>query len=362
MKYFLLFFLVFSIITPVFATDVMDAQMEQFGADDLTDGLGSSAESLMGDISMDNLDFSNNLVTIVKDGFYQSFSAVKSALVVAVSMMGVILLCALVTQMEGHFSKHTIVMTGVLALTILSVSSIGSMVDLGRETLEELQAFTALLFPILATATAASGGVATSTALYAGSIFVSNALIATMNYFLVPLIYAYLAVSAAGALLANQALKKIKELMKWAVTNGIKLLLYGFSAYLSLSGIVSGVGDATAIKAVKLTFSAVVPVVGAMIADSTETLLVSASMIRNAIGIFGMLAIIAICILPLLRLTIQYIVLKITSAVCATIGDPQLTNLMESVGDAMGFLAGMTGACGFMMLISCVCTVKAVTG
>lgn len=362
MRFFLLLFAVFILFQPVYATDITDMQMENFGASQLESMLDEDTKALMDDTSLLDVDFSSNLKTILTNGWNQSFSAIKSAVKVAVSMMSVILLCSLVTQMEEKFSKFTVVMAGVLSLTMLSVATVGSMVDLGKETLSELQAFTALLFPILATATAASGGIATSTVLYAGSIFVSNVLMQAMNYILVPLIYAYLAVSAAEALLRNHALKKMKDFIKWAITKGLKLLLYGFSCYLSLSGIISGVGDATALKAAKLTFSAVVPVVGSMIADSTETVLVSASMIRNAIGVFGMLAVIAICILPLIRLTVQYLVLKMTSAICATIGERPLTDFLESVADAMGFLSGMTGVCGFMMLISCVCTIKAVAG
>lgn len=362
MKFCMAVLAVLFIITPAVATDTLEAQKELLGVEALDSSLQPEVTSLLGDVDIDNLNFGENALEIVTNGLNQAFSGLKSAISVAVSMMAVVLLSSLVTQMEEKFSKQAVVTAGVLALTVLSVNSMGTMVDLGRDTLSQLEGFTTILFPILATATAASGGVATSSVLYAGSVFISNVLMGAMTTFLVPLIYAFLAVSAAQALLDNHALKRIKELMKWCITSGIKVLLWGFSGYLSLSGIVSGVGDATAIKAVKLTFSAVVPVVGSMISDASETVLVSASMIRNAVGIFGMLAVVAICIVPLLRLVIQYLVLKITAAVSATIGDRQLTDLMESVADAMGFLAGMTGACGFMMLISCVCTVKAVSG
>ncbi|MFI3312590.1 MAG: hypothetical protein R3Y62_01755 [Eubacteriales bacterium] len=362
MKLFTILIVVFILITPISATDLEENQKDLFGTDQLESSLNETTQSLMGDIGLDNLDFGTNVLEILINGINQSFSGIKSALSVAVSMMAVVMLSALVTQMESQHSKQAVLLAGVLALTVLSVNSVGTMVDLGKETLAELEGFTTILFPILATATAASGGVATSTVLYAGSVFLTNVILSAMTTFLVPLVYAYLAISAAQALLGNHALKRIQSLMKWCISKGIKWLLWGFSGYLSLSGIVSGVGDTTAIKAVKLTFSAVVPVVGSMISDASETVLVSAAMIRNAIGIFGMLAVIAICILPLLRLVMQYVVLKITAAVSATIGNRQLTDFMESVADAMGFLAGMTGACGFMMLISCVCTVKAVTG
>ena len=48
-------------------------------------------------------------------------------------------------------------------------------------------------------------------------------------------------------------------------------------------------------KAAKFTISNMVPVVGGVISDTAETLLAGASVLRNAAGVFGMLAVIGIC-------------------------------------------------------------------
>ena len=103
-----------------------------------------------------------------------------------------------------------------------------------------------------------------------------------------------------------------------------------------------------------------VPVVGSMISDASETVLVSAGILRSSAGVFGMLVVVAICLLPLIRLGVQHILLKLTAALSSTVGEKPLVDLIESVSDVMGFLMGMTGASGFMLLISCVCSIKVV--
>ena len=95
-----------------------------------------------------------------------------------------------------------------------------------------------------------------------------------------------------------------------------------------------------------------------MISDASETLLASAGILKNSVGIFGMLAVLAICLLPFLKVGIHYLLLKLTAAVSGTVGHPAHVSLIRHFSTAMGYLLGMCGACGLLMLISSVCFLK----
>lgn len=344
------------------ATDLAEEQQEALGIGGLQEGLTEETGELMEDLSpTEQTDLGKGLQSIWEKIFPQLDAVLLSGVRTAISLMAVVILCSMVTQMETKLSKNAVLMAGTLAITLLSVTNVHTMVGLGRETLQELQAFSGLLLPVMAAATAASGGAMTSGALYAASVLVSNILMTVINRVLIPVLYAYLAVSAANAVLGNQTLTRVRELGKWILTNGLKLTVFAFTGYLSLSGIVSGAADQSAIKAAKLAVGAAVPVVGSMISDASETVLAGANMLRSSAGVFGMLAVIAICLLPLLRLGIQHLLLKLTAALSSTVGEKPLVDLIESVSDVMGFLMGMTGASAFMLLISCVCSVKVVS-
>ncbi len=329
------------------------------GATDLEAGLSPEVQGQLGNISPTYTgNFTQDLWKLANGAFHNATDVLTGAIGIAVSMLAVILLCAMVTQMESKLSGQAVTLLGVLALSLLSISNVQTMVGLGRDTLADLQVFTGLLLPVLASSMAASGGVATAGVLYAGSVFVSNILMTLMNHLLVPLIYAYLAISAGHALLDNQSLKQIQKFVKWVITWGLKGVVYGFCGYLTLSGIISGAGDATAIKIAKATMSTVVPVIGSAISGASETVLLTATMVKNGAGIFGMLAVIAICITPLLRLGIQYLVLKITTAVGGTMGEKSLVEFLEHITETVGFLVAIMAACGFMMLVACASALK----
>ena len=130
--------------------------------------------------------------------------------------------------------------------------------------------------------------------------------------------------------------------------------------YLSVVRVISGAVDGTTVKVAKTAISGVVPVVGGIIAEASETVLLGAGMLRNTIGIFGMLAILAACAYPFLQLGIQYLLYKLTAFLAGTLGTPGLCKLVDGLGGAFGLVLGMTGGCALLLLISVYSSVAAV--
>lgn len=135
-------------------------------------------------------------------------------------------------------------------------------------------------------------------------------------------------------------------------------MLYIFTGYLAITGIISGTGDAVAIKAAKLALSGMVPVVGSIMSDASETVLASAMLVRNCAGTFGLLAVLAVCLGPFLKIAGSYLMMKLTAAVCVAVGTPPLIKQIDALSKAMGYLLAMTGVYGLMTLISCVCSMQ----
>lgn len=292
----------------------------------------------------------------------RSGSAVKSAVRCGAVVLAIMLLCSVVDQFTLSMPSNAVTIAGVLAITAACAGSLNSLIELGRETMDQVQVFANVLLPTMAAATMAVGGTTASTAIYSASVLFSNLLINLMTALLLPLVYAYLALCAADTAIGHQTLRRMAELVKWIITNSLKWLLLAFTAYLSVTGVIAGSADAAKIRAAKLAFSGAVPVVGSIIADASETVLVSASLLRNSVGVFGMLVVLGISAWPFLRIGVQYLIFKVVAALAASIGEKRLVNLVDSVSSALGFLLAMTGADSLLLLISCVCSMKVVNG
>lgn len=300
-------------------------------------------------------DFNTGLRSIFDHALPLLDNALHNAMRSSGVMLAALVLCAIAGVGEG---RNAALIAGVLSITAVGMLEMNSLASSGKEALMEMQSFADLLLPAMAAATAASGGITASTAIYAGTALFTDILMRAMTYLLLPLINVYIAICAARTICSNEMLGRLSDLVKWVFRSGIKTILFVFTAYLTITGLISGAADATVLKAAKLTISGVVPVVGSMISDASETVIVGAATVKNAVGIFGMLAVIAICIGPFLSIAGQYLLMKLTAAAGSALGPKSLLSLVDAITESMGFLLAMTGASALMLLIACVCYLK----
>ena len=127
---------------------------------------------------------------------------------------------------------------------------------------------------------------------------------------------------------------------------------------MSITGVISGSVDASAIKAAKLTLSGVVPVVGGILSDASETILVSAGIMKNSVGVYGLMALCAILIGPFLRIGVQYLLLKAIGLVSGIVATKESSQLINDVTGGMGFILAMTGTSCLLLMIAIVCFMK----
>ena len=250
--------------------------------------------------------------------------------------------------------------TGVIVIAMLLLSGTGAMIRLAAATVEETCGYGKLLLPVMTTALAAQGGFTSSGALYAGTAFFTAVLQNAMNSFLVPGVYLYLSLSTGSAATGEQILKRMGDLLKQFISWCLKILLIIFTTYLSLTRVVSGTTDAAALKAAKVSMSSFIPVVGGILSDASESVLVSAGMMKNAAGIYGLLAVLALFFHPFLKIGLHYLVLKLTGGLASAFGSARLTAIVDAFGNAMALLLAMTGAGCIMVLISTICFMKGV--
>ena len=307
----------------------------------------------------DTQSFSEGLWYVIKAGIKTLEPSLAEAGKACLSVMVVVLLLSLLEVYTGKLPPVTPLAGAVMVgLTLLAPSR--SLIGLGTDTVRQLSEYGKLLLPVMSAALAAQGGVTASASLYAGTVLFDAILGSLVVKLIVPLLYVYLCLSIAAGGIGQQVLTTFKDFIKWLMTWTLKTILYVFTGYMGITGVVSGVTDAAAMKAAKLTISGMVPVVGGILSDASEAVLVSAGVMKNAAGVYGLIAIAAIWIGPFLRIGVQYLLLKLTMAVCSAMGTRQVCGLLKDFTGAMGILLAMTGAVGLMLLISTVSFMKGI--
>lgn len=283
----------------------------------------------------------------------------KEAAKVCIGIAGAVMTVSLIQSVPAGNSR-SVNLAGVTAVTSLFLSSAGALINLGAETVTELSEYGKLLLPVMSAALAAQGGITGSTALYTTTAIFDALLSNLIRKLLIPLLYLFLALTVGYSAVGETLLQKLRDTAKWLMTWLLKTILYVFTGFISITGVISGPTDAAALKAAKLTISGVVPVVGGILSDASEAVLVSAGVVKNAAGLYGLFAVLAIWMGPFLKIGAHYLVLRFTGAVCGIFCCKEINGLIQDFAAAMGFLLAMTGSVCLMLLISTVCFMRGV--
>lgn len=91
------------------------------------------------------------------------------------------------------------------------------------------------------------------------------------------------------------------------------------------------------------------------------TTLAGAGVVKNAIGVFGLLGVLAACLGPFVRLGVQYLLYKLTAFLAGMTAAPELAKLIDALGGVFGLMLGMTGSCALLLLISISSAILVVT-
>ena len=270
--------------------EIWEKQTQALGLDELE----QAGEAYTGQTEIgEDLDVAQSFHHMAQTGKEALGGVVKASVRSCVLLLAVTLLCGLAEglQVGGTDRLGAVTLVGALVITTIAVGDVNSLLAQGKQAISNMEALGDVLLPTVSMATAASGAPAMAVVKHSITILFSDLLLHLIQNLLIPLCYAYVAANVAWAALGNDGLKRIGGLLKWLITILLSVVLLAFIAYLNLSGVISGGADAATVKAAKFTISNLVPVVGGVISDTAETLLAGASVLRNAAGVFGMLAV-----------------------------------------------------------------------
>lgn len=301
-----------------------------------------------------NDSFSDGLQYVIAIAMKEFAPGVAECIRICGTLLATVLVLSMLKTYQGK-SKALVDLGGVIVISCILLDNTHSMIRMGTETVTALSEYGKLLIPVMTTALAAQGGTASASALYATTAFFNSILMSVMSSLLVPGIYIFLVLSVTNAAIGDALMKKLHDFMKLILSWGLKLILYAFAGFMTITGVVSGTTDQMALKATKAALAGMVPVVGGILSDASETILISVGTAKNAIGVYGMLVLIAILVIPFLKIGTQYLLLKLSAAVCSIFSDKGIIDLIDDFSAAMGFILAITGTTCVLLLISVVC-------
>ncbi len=348
---------------PAYAEDIYEQAADETGIYAIEDQLPEEARDISGSLKVDgSYDTENALERLWNSLIDKIKGELGENIKTASALIAISMLCALSGSLcSGKPIKEYINIAGCCAAAVSLLGSVDSIVGETVAALNQLSDYSKAALPAMFTAAAACGAVGSASAKYAATCLALDVLMSVSQKLIIPLVYSYLALAVAGSVFPNSLLSNTARLTKWIAGTIMTAMTIAFSAYIGMTGLVAGSVDAVAIKTARTVISTTLPVVGGIISDASGAVLSAASVIKNSAGVFGLIAVCALCAGPFAVLSVRMLVLKAAAAASDMVPNSRLSGLINSVSTAMGLLLGLLGCCGIMLFISIMAGIKAVS-
>lgn len=266
---------------------------------------------------------------------------------------------AIFTNISGVFMQQQLSECGffitylimIIFLTKVSVYVYG----VTESTLLLMVDFLKVFLPTYFITVGVSGGTMTAIGFYQIFMLVVLGIELFLVGILLPVIGAYFLLTVINGVWQEEKLEPLIRLIKKGIGLTLKLLLAFVSGTGLLQGMITPVIDSAKTSVLQKTVSAI-PGIGDLAGSASGVLLGTAVLIKNAVGMIGVILLLLICLLPVLKLFLVMLAMKGAAAVMGMVSDKRMTGCADRMGDGVTMLlqTTLTAVTFFFVLISIV--------
>lgn len=247
-------------------------------------------------------------------------------------------------------SQITYYVQYILIVTLI-MTNFSQVITMIKESVQNLVGFIDMLIPILLTLIITTGNIVSAGMLQPILLFIITFIGNFINNIILPLVLVSTALGIVSKISDRIQIDKLSKFFKSSVVWILGVVLTLFVGVVSLEGNLSSSVDGVTAKTAKAAVSSFIPVVGKILGDAVDTVIGCSSILKNAIGIIGVVVVIGICIAPIIKLTILMAVYYLGAALCQPIADSKIISLLEQMGDTFKILLAILCSISVMLII-----------
>lgn len=353
----ILFLLVFTLPVSAQENDIYNEQYESIGADDIKYSLPEETRQFLYENGIDPSDYNwtDNLSSENVFAHIWNFitKEIKKPLSVCAACLCIILITAAITSFANNDSSMTAATyTSVLSVCALLVPTALSSVTASVSALKGVSTFMLSFIPVFATATAVSGAVGTSVVMSSVLLVVTQGLSYISSFVITPLMGGYLAVSISACVSPLISQSGIAESIKKVALWILSLASTVFLGVLGIQTTVSASADSLSMRTAKFILGSTVPVAGTAIAEAFSTVTASINLLRSSVGIYGVVALVAIFAPLILELLLWRLSLLINITVSDIFSLSKISALLRAIDMMLSLLIGIILCVTVVFIIS----------
>lgn len=296
----------------------------------------------LGNNSIFNVSVRERIESILKGEYSTNYSSMLSALLGVVfeniksvlPFIFTLVAIGLLSNVVGNLKSNTSGVENTTNFIFLSVAilvvliSFKGILGTTNKTLNSILTQMQIVFPILITLLGTIGSVS-SISIYNPLVAILSTLVSVVfDKFLYPLFIIIFVLTILGNLTDTIKFDKLNGFLmstfKWST--GIIFTL--FTGFLSIQGITAGKFDSVSIKATKFAMKSYIPIIGSYVSDGMDFFVLGATLVKNSIGLVGVLILIISILSPIIMIIVYKLALQLSSGILQITGNSKICKFL----------------------------------
>lgn len=225
------------------------------------------------------------------------------------------------------------------------------VIGCGREVIRNISIFMRTLLPVTLVSLASSGAVISASTFELVLMSVIEITQWAIEKLFLPLVLMAVGLNIISNLSMGFSAEKLVQLINKTVKWGLGIMLTLFVGITGLQGVAAGSADGLTVKVTKFAASNLIPMVGSILSETVETVMNCSVVIKNSIGVAGIIIVIVMNVVPVLKISACLILFRLCAALMQPISDERCVKCVSELADSVSSVLSMTVAVIVMFVI-----------
>ncbi|RYL92344.1 stage III sporulation protein AE [Sporolactobacillus sp. THM7-4] len=281
-------------------------------------------------------------------------------LVVNSKLLGTLILLSvfstLLQTIQSAFENKTVSKVAYIVVTlvllILLLNSFRVAISYTSGTVRQISDFLIAMIPLIFALTAAAGGAATVAFFHPLIILLVNVAGWLVSKFVLPLLFMSALLGIVSTLTDHYKLTKLGSLMKNIAVFTLVAFFAVFLGVMSVQGAATAISDGLIVKSAKFFTGNFIPVVGRMFTEAADTVIGASVILKNTIGIAGLLILLCMTAFPLLKVLSLAFIYNLAAAVLQPLGGGPVIDCLVIMAKSMLYLFSALAVVSLMFFLA----------
>ncbi|MGO4494656.1 stage III sporulation protein AE [Paenibacillus sp. 2RAB27] len=258
--------------------------------------------------------------------------------------------------LQSSFERNTVSKLGYtityMVLIIIAINSFSVAIGYAKTAISSMIQFMFAIMPLLLTLLASMGNVTSVAILHPLIVFMIHSVGTAIYVFVFPLLFFSAVLHIVSSLSDKFKVTQLANLLRTVSLSMLGVFVTVFLGVISIQGTAGAVRDGVAIRTAKYITGNFVPVVGRLFSDATETVIGASLLVKNAIGLVGVVILVLLCAFPAIKILTLAFIYNLSAALMQPLGDSPIIACLQTIGKSLIYVFAALAAVSLMFFLA----------